>query len=116
MAAFIFALAMAPVDHIDIAQLEQLQQAGPVLLLDVRTDAEVARGIIAGAKHIPLNMIPARYSELEPQAVTVIYCASGARSAQACAWLADKGFTSVHNLQGGIVGWQRSGLPIASPA
>jgi len=106
---------MAPVNHIDIAQLEQLRKDGPVTLLDVRTDAEAARGIIAGAKHIPLNVLPARYTELDPKAVTVIYCASGGRSAQASAWLADKGFVQVHNLQGGVTAWARSGLPLTRP-
>lgn len=107
---------MAPVDHIDSAQLEQLRQEGPVLLLDVRTDPEVARGIIAGARHIPLNLLPARHAELDPQAVTVVYCQSGARSAQACAWLVDKGFAQVHNLQGGVLAWVRSGLSLTPPA
>ena len=106
---------MAPVNHIDIAQLEQLRKDGPVTLLDVRTDAEAARGIIAGAKHIPLNVLPARYAELDPKAVTVVYCASGGRSAQASAWLADKGFVHVHNLQGGVTAWARSGLPLTRP-
>ena len=110
-----FVTPMAPVHHIDIAQLEQLRKDGPVTLLDVRTDAEVARGIIAGAKHIPLNVLPARYTELDPKAVTVIYCASGGRSAHASAWLADKGFVHVHNLQGGVTAWARSGLPLTQP-
>jgi len=106
---------MPPVSNIDIAQLEQLRKDGPVTLLDVRTDAEAARGIIAGAKHIPLNVLPARYAELDPKAVTVVYCASGGRSAQASAWLADKGFVHVHNLQGGVTAWARSGLPLTPP-
>jgi len=107
---------MVTVNHIDIAQLEELRQGGPVVLLDVRTDAEVARGIIAGAKHIPLNLLPSRYVELDPQAVTVIYCGSGARSAQACVWLAGQGFAQVHNLQGGVTAWARSGLSLTPPA
>jgi rhodanese-related sulfurtransferase len=107
---------MTPVNQIDIAQLEQLRKEGTITLLDVRTDAEVARGIIAGAKHIPLNLLPGRYTELDAQAVTVVYCASGARSAQACAWLADKGFAKIHNLQGGVLAWARSGLSLSPPA
>jgi rhodanese-related sulfurtransferase len=106
---------MTSVNHIDIAQLEQLRKDGPITLLDVRTDAEVARGIIAGAKHIPLNLLPARYTELDPKAITVIYCASGGRSAQATAWLSAKGFGHVHNLQGGVTAWARSGLPLMPP-
>jgi rhodanese-related sulfurtransferase len=102
-------------DHIDAAELEQLRRAGTVTLLDVRTDPEVARGFIAGARHVPLNQLPARYEELDPQALTVVYCQSGARSAQACAWLAEHGFERVRNLQGGIVAWTHSGLPLSVP-
>jgi len=105
---------MAAVNQIDISELEHLKQAGPVLLLDVRTDAEVARGVIAGASHIPLHLLPIRYTELKPDTVTVIYCQSGGRSAQACAWLGDHGFEKVFNLQGGITTWSREGLPLAT--
>jgi len=105
---------MAAVNQIDISELEHLKQAGPVLLLDVRTDAEVARGVIAGASHIPLHLLPNRYTELEPETVIVIYCQSGGRSAQACAWLGDQGFEKVFNLQGGITTWSREGLPLAT--
>jgi len=105
---------MAAVNQIDISELEHLKQAGPVLLLDVRTDAEVARGVIAGASHIPLHLLPNRYTELKPETVIVIYCQSGGRSAQACAWLGDQGFEKVFNLQGGITTWSREGLPLAT--
>lgn len=103
------------VNAIDPIQLEQLRKDAPVILLDVRTDAEVARGLIEGAKHIPLNRLPGRVGELDPQTVLVVYCQSGARSAQACAWLAEHGFDRLHNLHGGLAAWARAGLPIGTP-
>ena len=84
--------------------------------MDVRTDAEVARGVIAGALHIPLHLLPARHAELQLGVPTVIYCQSGGRSAQACAWLADKGFEQVYNLQGGLSAWLGEGRPVSLPA
>ena len=102
-------------DDIDAEQLEQLRRSGPVTLLDVRTDPEVARGLIAGAKHVPLNQLAGRFEELDQHALMVVYCQSGARSAQACAWLAEHGFTRVRNLQGGIAAWTRAGLPLSVP-
>ena len=102
-------------NQVDSAGLAGLQRNGEVVLLDVRTDAEVARGIIAGARHIPLNQLPARYSELDPHAVTVIYCQSGARSAQACMWLGERGFAQSYNLQGGVAAWLRDGLSLTPP-
>jgi len=106
---------MISVSAIDPLDLQQLRKDSPVTLLDVRTDGEVARGLIEGAKHIPLNMLPGRFGELDPQAVLVVYCQSGARSAQACAWLAEQGFAHLHNLHGGLAAWARAGLPIVTP-
>jgi rhodanese-related sulfurtransferase len=106
---------MASVNHIDRTELARLQQAGPVTLLDVRTEAEVARGIIAGARHIPLQQLPERYSELDADRELVVYCQSGGRSANACAWLAAQGFARVHNLAGGVGAWLRDGQPLSAP-
>ena len=106
---------MTAIQHIDIAELERLRSAGPLLLVDVRTDAEVERGIIAGAQHIPLHMLPVRLGELQAGETTVIYCQSGGRSAQACAWLAQQGFDKVYNLQGGILAWLREGRSVEQP-
>jgi rhodanese-related sulfurtransferase len=106
---------MSMIKQIDAAEFCRMQEAGKVVLVDVRTDAEVARGYIAGAQHIPLQTLPERRSELEPGATTVIYCQSGGRSAQACAWLADQGFAQVLNLQGGVSAWLREGRPVVVP-
>jgi rhodanese-related sulfurtransferase len=36
----------------------------------------------------------------------LIYCAGGGRSAAACEFLASKGYTNLHNLEGGFGAWQ----------
>lgn len=100
--------------EIDVDGLDTLRGTGEVQLIDVRTDAEVARGMISGAKHIPLHLLPIRADELSPAVPVVFYCQSGGRSAQACAFMASKGFAEVYNLQGGINGWVRSGKPLAA--
>ena len=106
---------MTAVDHIDLTAFRRLQQEAPVTLVDVRTDAEVARGVIAGAVHIPLHLLPVRYNELDPEVEVVIYCQSGGRSAQACAWLSAKGYARVHNLAGGVGAWLREGHSLVAP-
>jgi rhodanese-related sulfurtransferase len=106
---------MLPVHHIDAEELQRLQESGPLVLVDVRTDAEVARGMIPQARHIPLHELPQRLDELDRAATTVIYCQSGGRSAQACAWLGQQGFAAVMNLQGGILAWARDGRPVEAP-
>ena len=96
-------------NNVDAAELVRLQESGNIRLVDVRTDAEVARGVIPGAIHIPLHLIPVRMSEMDGSTPTVIYCQSGGRSGQACGFLAAKGWSNLANLQGGIIGWIASG-------
>ncbi len=83
-------------------------------LIDVRTEGEVARGVIDGAIHIPLHLLPLRSEEIPQDRPVVIYCNSGARSAQACAFMSAKGFSNMHNLAGGILAWARSGKPLSA--
>lgn len=97
--------------EVDPAGLQTMAADG-ALVIDVRTDAEVARGMIGGAQHLPLHMLPVRESELPKDKPIIIYCQSGGRSAQACAFLSSKGFTDVYNLQGGIMGWVRAGQSV----
>ena len=84
-------------------------------LIDVRTADEVAHGVIDGAIHIPLHLLPLRAADIPQDKPVVIYCRSGARSAQACSFMASRGYSNMHNLSGGIMAWARSGNAI-SPA
>jgi rhodanese-related sulfurtransferase len=90
-------------------ELRALCASGECTLVDVRTDAEVARGAIAGAKHIVLPTLPGHLGALPFDKPVVFYCQSGGRSAQACMWFASQGGTRVYNLQGGILAWARAG-------
>ncbi|MEO8157364.1 MAG: rhodanese-like domain-containing protein [Betaproteobacteria bacterium] len=90
----------------------QALQHGNIMLIDVRTDREVERGLIPGARHIPLHLLPARMQEIGQDRAVVFYCQSGARSAQASRFLVDNGWGQVYNLSGGISGWSARGLPV----
>src|SRR6185369_10676802 len=95
---------------LELSRVMQSGDAPPVV--DVRIAAEVSRGTIGGALHIELSTLPARLSELDSDAPVVVFCQSGARSAQACAYLAERGFRRAFNLGGGLAGWVRAGLPL----
>jgi len=82
-------------------------------LVDVRSPAEVAQGAIPGAVNIPLHLLPMHLSQIPDDRETIIYCRSGARSAQACAFLKAQGKEKVFNLRGGIIAWVQSGLAVA---
>lgn len=106
---------MTTVESIDAQGLESLRRNGGLELVDVRTDEEVRRGIIAGARHIPLHLLGSRYEEIGRDGPVVFYCQSGARSMQAAAFLAAKGWPGVYNLSGGLSAWLRGGLRVTLP-
>jgi adenylyltransferase/sulfurtransferase len=79
----------------------RLASGAPVALLDVRTAAERAEGVIAG------SVTPADLPEDVP---VVVYCARGPR---ADAWAVGAGADrAVQVLDGGIAAWVREGLPL----
>ncbi|HAB89269.1 MAG TPA: thioredoxin [Bacteroidetes bacterium] len=84
------------------------------LILDIRTPEETQLGIIEGATIINLydDDFEAKIQLLEKSKPIVVYCASGGRSSQAAAILAEQGFMEVYNLKGGLYGWQNEGLPV----
>ncbi|MGB8516688.1 MAG: rhodanese-like domain-containing protein [Gallionella sp.] len=103
---------MSGFKNISVAELQILLQNNPPRLVDVRTDAEIARGKIPQGDVLPLHLIPLRLHEMDKTATTVFYCQMGGRSAQAAAFAAANGFADVYNLQGGITAWAHAGLPI----
>jgi rhodanese-related sulfurtransferase len=105
---------MFGVREIDPNQLEALKGNGSLQLIDVRTEAEFAQAKIEGSTHIPLHMLPLKMQDLQKTEPIVFYCRSGARSAQACAWLMSQGVSNVYNLSGGIMNWARSGKALAA--
>jgi rhodanese-related sulfurtransferase len=84
-----------------------------VRIIDVRSPMEVASGIIPGATNIPLHMLPMSVEKIPDDSEVVIYCRTGARSAQACAYLTSLGKNNVYNLRGGIMAWLQGGLAVA---
>lgn len=98
----------------DCAAALQLINHKDAVVLDVREADEVKAGRLLNAKHIPLGKLRERIGELERfrDKPLVVVCRSGSRSATACALLTREGFTQVYNLSGGIMAWQKAGLPV----
>ena len=74
-------------------------------LIDVRMPDEHAECSIDGSTLIPLPEIPARHTELPKDTTLYIHCKGGVRSAKACAYLSDQGFTDLVNIKGGMDAW-----------
>ncbi len=84
-----------------------------VLLVDVRNDDEVAHGVIPGAMHIQLSMLPLQYEKLMGANTVIFYCHSGIRSAHAADFAVNKGIKDVFNLVGGVVAWGKAGYVLS---
>jgi len=79
----------------------------PPAILDVREGWELALCSLAGALHIPLGELAARFGELDRDRPLVVMCHHGVRSRAAQAFLLAQGFSRVVNLAGGIDAWAR---------
>ena len=75
------------------------------MIVDVREPAEFEICRIPGAVLIPLNQLPSRVAELDPEKEIVLQCKVGGRSASATAFLKRAGFSRARNLTGGILAW-----------
>lgn len=92
--------------QISVTQLQEQQRSDPgLVLIDVRTAEEVSLASLPGARHIPLQELPARLGELDARAPTALLCHHGARSEMAARFLERNGFENVSNVTGGIDAW-----------
>ena len=102
--------------ELDAIQLQkQLENGATPIILDVREEFELEISKIEGALHIPMNQIPKRLDELNPDTDYVVMCRTGVRSSQICEFLANQNFRSVTNLSGGINEWAKqidTSLPV----
>ncbi|HSH01649.1 MAG TPA: rhodanese-like domain-containing protein [Anaerolineae bacterium] len=92
----------------------ELDKGSDVVVVDVRSAGEYAGGHVAGSRLLPLFTLPLRHNELPKDKRIVCVCRSGARSQAACEQLVSLGFTDVINLQGGMMAWERAGLPVSN--
>jgi rhodanese-related sulfurtransferase len=92
-----------------------------VVLVDIREPQEGAQqGTIPGAVTAPRGMLefyadptsPYHREEFDPRRRTILYCASGGRSALDADALQQLGYTNVAHLDGGFKAWSERGLPV----
>jgi rhodanese-related sulfurtransferase len=74
--------------------------AAGATVLDVRSEAEYARGAYRGALNVPLHALAGWLDRIPKDRPVVVYCASGTRSAVAARILRKAGYADVSNAGG----------------
>ena len=78
------------------------------IIIDVRTELEVAEGIIPDAINIDIyggQLFIDEINKLDKTKSYFLYCKAGGRSAQACSLMNQLGFDKTYNLLGGFMNW-----------
>jgi len=101
-----------PVREVSAAEAIRLAADG-YRVVDVREQHEWNAGHVAGATFMPLAEIPERFGAAFPDtsAPILLHCRSGARSARAAAYLAQRGYANLANMVALIDEWPRLGGP-----
>ena len=119
MLAMIRSLLGGPAASVTVDEAASLLASGAVLV-DVRESSEWQSGHPRGAVHLPLGEIQRRGRHaLEARGVTpgpgdtvLLICHSGMRSGLACQTLGTETPFKAVNVKGGVIAWQRAGLPM----
>ena len=92
------------------ALISYLSEDIEYVLLDIRTQAEIERGVLPNAITLPMHLVPLKLSYFSdsPKQV-VVYCRTGSRSAQVCRFLNEQGIHNVISLRGGVTKWTSGG-------
>jgi rhodanese-related sulfurtransferase len=90
------------------------QESGGITIIDVREKDEFAEVSSPLAENHPLSTFDAGSFAKKRDKKTQLFmlCRSGKRSLKAAQLLESAGFESIYNVEGGMMTWETSGLPV----
>ncbi|WP_051881531.1 rhodanese-like domain-containing protein [Parvularcula oceani] len=93
----------------------ELIETRDMLVLDVRTPQEHARGAIPGSVNVDWNAEDFReeVARLDRDRPVLLHCESGGRSSKALRVLDELGFEDVTHMESGMRAWREAGLPVS---
>jgi len=102
---------MPRIKEISVSDLvRMLHEEDRFELIDIRTPAEIERGVLPNAKSMSMHMVPLKMTYFsESRRQIVLYCRTGSRSAQVCRFLNQQGIHNVISLRGGVIKWASGG-------
>ncbi|MDR7402553.1 MAG: molybdopterin-synthase adenylyltransferase MoeB [Armatimonadota bacterium] len=104
--------AARTIPEVGPAEARALVERGEAVLLDVREEWEWVTARIPGALFIPMAEVPRRLEEIPRDRTTIVFCATGQRSATVTETLRAAGYDRAVNLAGGIVAWMNEQYPV----
>jgi rhodanese-related sulfurtransferase len=108
---------------VDLSPEEFVQSAQPLHLIDVRSRFEYNQfhapdainlslpRILLGRVPILRNFLPQWFRQLPKETPIALICLTAHRSPIAAQALVKAGFSQVFNITGGMMAWQKAGLP-----
>ncbi|MEN1929409.1 rhodanese-like domain-containing protein [Luteimonas sp. MJ250] len=105
-------LPLERIDQWTVHELDRRRLEQDVLVLDVRSDAEVAKGRVPGARHVFVAHLEQQLEELDREKTIAVYCGTGYRASIAASLLRRHGFAHVANVPGSWTAWQAAGLVV----
>ncbi|MCB9257156.1 MAG: rhodanese-like domain-containing protein [Chitinophagales bacterium] len=106
-------MAQSKAKPLNTTEFISLEKNDSVLVIDVRTPAEVAEAYIAGTDYF-FDINNADFAKniesLDKTKSYIVYCRSGKRSTSAINYMSAQGFTNLYELSGGILAWEDQSL------
>ena len=95
----------------------RLVSAGKAYIVDVREVDEHRREHVAGASLLPSSAFSVSgFPAAQSERLALVLCRSGGRAGKVAAALVAAGRSDVRVIEGGITGWERSGMPVVRDA
>lgn len=96
------------------AQLSLLMNNENAMVLDVRADKEFRKGHIVGAMNMPYAQLNDRIDQLDKhkERPLVLVCKMGTTTGSVAKRLRARGFEKVYRLNGGMMEWSASQMPV----
>lgn len=103
------------VQHISPREAYAALLSGDALLIDVREELEVISSSVdvENSFWFPMSSIVERYHQIPADRSILVICTHGERSVKIVNLLTVQGFTSVYNVDGGILQWEKDELPMS---
>ncbi len=100
------------IEMITPLQAQEMVQGGQAILVDIREEEEYRQVHIAGSYLKPLSLLIDMPPAENPGATAIFFCHSGGRTGANRPLLEKQGYVKSYIIEGGIMGWQKAGLPV----